>query len=361
MESAMLNNVKHRNIIAALGLVLSTSALMAKPTAVTHDGSALSAASHDGGFYVGLSGYYMQPNETGLGLATNSWQVAGSSGAIISYNDPFNTNYKWDWGAKIGYDFGCSANTLELEYFHLDNSFGVGERESDASLLTVSTPFFPNVYFNLPVSGIDFDDNLNYKLDQVTFLAKREYQDRCGRFSLTPSFGVRWADMKHNHDFALGQVYSEFDGVGPVLGLDGSWGFYQCLNLVGRFDYSPIIGKSKTHSRIRVPVTGSAFIAPNNNVTGAESVFDAGKSNRVVHNLNAKIGVNYNYTFCSGSQAIFELGWKASEYVNAFDSIQGNYQNTFDGVGTQQFQNIIGIVSNTFSVQGPYLDAVWHF
>lgn len=342
----MLIKNSRRDILSALGLVLSSTVFSPVASAVC-DGSALCAMENRGGFYVSATGAYVRPSESGLGLATGSWQYNGDNGSIVSRGDPIDTDHDWAGGLKLGYDFCGSANTLELSYFHLDTSNSAYHDLAD-NPISFGSIFFPNVFFDLPLPGFATEPHLVYELNQVTFLAKHGFEEKCGQFTLTPMLGLRWAELEHDYRFDTGHVYSKFNGFGPVFGLDGSWGFMKCFSLVGRFDYSPIIGKIRSNSR-RIDSDG-------------ESYFTSPKADRIVHNLNAKLGVDYTYTFCDQQQATFELGWQASQYLNATDILRGNYRvNSGNPNIPLVVQRILGIESNTFSFQGPYLEAMWHF
>ncbi|AUH73079.1 hypothetical protein [Legionella sainthelensi] len=114
--------------LALIGISVSPVALALekeKPCAF------LCTNSIQNGFYAGVTGIYAKPGESGIGLVTHSLQYA-IHGQITSKNDPFTPSNSGGIGAKVGYDFGNSANSLEFDYLHFNNtSFNVGGSDGD--------------------------------------------------------------------------------------------------------------------------------------------------------------------------------------------------------------------------------------
>lgn len=69
-----------------------------------------------------MTGIYAKLGESGIGLVTHSLQDASPGGQITSKNDPFTPSNSGGVGAKDGYDFGSSANSLGFDYLHFNNT-----------------------------------------------------------------------------------------------------------------------------------------------------------------------------------------------------------------------------------------------
>ncbi|KTD13682.1 hypothetical protein Lgra_0817 [Legionella gratiana] len=96
---------------------------------------------------------------------------------------------------------------------------------SDEKLILSGSILFPNA--TIP---IDFDPDrvsdayLTYRVDKVDAKAGRKSSDTSGVFTMHPSLGVRYAQIKHNLSFAApGELSSKFSGSGPLISLDGHY------------------------------------------------------------------------------------------------------------------------------------------
>lgn len=300
--------------------------------------SVLCAFQDKGGIYAGVSGYYVRPAETGLGLVTDSWLVA-NPGGFTAESKPFTPKFKWQGSVKLGYDFPLSANNIEASYFHLsNNTHAVNTFESTGSI-GFGSVLFPDAIIP-PTSGFVSDALLKYTVDQVDLKVGRKYTDISGGFSLRPSLGVRYAELDHSLTFAApGSLISEYQGVGPLLSLDANYKLGHGFGLVGYFDYALLMGNISSNSYI--------------NLGGVNFGFSWPSGERVVNSLTGRLGVDYSHIFASASQVTIEAGYQASEYLNAMDTIRGFI---VDG----GIQHIAGHETNSFSFRGPYASLTVH-
>lgn len=323
-------------VLAGLGIVTTASAGTA---ILDKDGpicsSTLCAFNSPGGFYIGGTALYIRPSETGIGMVTDSWQYTAPNG-IQSLSKPFDPEHKWAGSVRIGYDIPMSANNVELSYLHLNNDTHA-INDATSGPVSFGSVFFPNVLVPIAPGGIFVSNaHLRYKLDQVDLKAGRKYTDMNGGFAVHPSLGLRYANLQHRLSFvAPGNVVSDFDGVGPMLSVDGEYGLPYGFGLVGYFDYAPIVGQSQAHSYVYT----FSFASP--------------KRDRIVHSVTTKLGINYAYNFSNTLSAILEAGYQVNEYINAFDIIRGNINFAGD-------QRITGLETTSFGFRGPYLSLTVH-
>lgn len=306
--------------------------------------SVLCAFQDKGGLYAGVSGYYVRPAETGLGLVTDSWLVA-NPGGFTAESKPFTPKFKWQGSVKLGYDFPLSANNIEASYFHLSNNTHAVNTFASTGSIGFGSVLFPDAVIPIAaVPGLVSDAYLKYTLDQVDLKAGRKYTDISGGFSLRPSFGLRYAELKHNLTFAApGNVISEYKGVGPLLSLDANYKLGHGFGLVGYFDYALLMGNISSNSYLNLVI--------NNVPTNFAFTWPSGE--RVVNSLTGRLGVDYSHIFASASQVTIEAGYQASEYLNAMDTIRGF---VFGG----GVQHIAGHETNSFSFRGPYASLTVH-
>lgn len=195
------------------------------------------------------------------------------------------SNYDWGTYAQIGYLFPYTGNDLTIDYTYLRN----GETESldlDAANLTVGQRFTTGAFDFRLFAGVRYT-HLNYFLDMSTPYNKKS-------------------------------VTNLFHGFGPSIGVDSRYqlgasgfGFDSHLNT------ALVIGTINTKYQ-------SDFYAKSSNM------------NRIVPELDTKIGIDYTYPFTGDSKSVFsvELGYQTNNYFNTFntDFIRGSGDASFDGV-----------------------------
>lgn len=316
-------------IVGSLASLLLNSSL-----ASAHTDSGLYAMNKQDGAYLGLTWFYIKPSETGLGQFTDSWQydVNGST----SQSKPFQPTHDSEGEIILGYDIPCSANNIELRYFHLDNHTSAVNDSAGATS-------FGSVLFNLVVPTpplLVSDANLVYKVDQVDFKFGKTFTQGSGDFSVKPNVGVRYAKLDHQLLFLVGNVKSHFKGIGPLFGVDTTYNVWNCINFIANFEYAPIVGKIDSNSQLRFGATEN-FVTP--------------KQDRIVHNVKGNLGLNYRYTFANESSAALEGGYQVAEYINAMDTILA--QSAALDPGSQKINNI---QTNSFGYRGPYVNFTYH-
>ncbi len=300
--------------------------------------------STQNGFYVGVTGIYAKPSESGIGLVTDSWQYQQPNGALLSQSKPFDPDSSGGIGAKVGYDFGASGNSLEFDYLHFNNSTH-GLNASDGSPTSFASVFFPDVVIPNPAAiGLVSDANLAYNLNQYDLWLAHTMGSPTSGFSFKPAIGVRYASLSHNMTFAApGYVKSDFQGLGPEMGFDARFGLGYGFGIIGHLDDAVLASN----------VTGSSHVEAA--AFGLNSTFDSPENQRVSNSVTGRLGADYKYVFTNGSIIALEGGYQAIQYSNAFDIIQGNVS-----PGIPAGQHITAINTDSFSLRGPYLSLTYH-
>ena len=342
--------------LISLGLLTSSSIALAgaynpPEPAATQPCSLLCSAPMKSGFYVGVTGLYLTPSETGIGLFTDSWQYTDpNTGKTTSKSKPFDPDGNWSVGAKLGYNFGESANNLEFDYFYLNNkTHAVNDSSGNPSS-------FGSVFFNINIpnpASIDLvsDAHLEYTVNQYDLWFGHTYSQSPDGFMFKPAIGVRFADLEHDMTFAApGYVKSSFQGVGPELGFDVRQGFSSSgFGLVGHFDAALLASSVDGSSGLAFPPLNEEFKSPS--------------QERVSSAFTGKLGLDYRHTFSNESMIAIEGGYQATRYSDAFDIVEAdavipvvNQSGTVVGA-TQQIQDIH---TDNFSFMGPYLSLTYY-
>jgi hypothetical protein len=139
---------------------------------------------------------------------------------------------------------------------------------------------------------------------------------------------------------------SQFEGVGPRIGIDLNYNFCGGFGLVGSVSTALLVGDVDNTSfqntvasgsvdfdglslvRIQLPEVSNVmgFNATVNDPNFSKEVsidFKHPEETRVVANIDAKLGLGYTYQFCncSRSRLTVEAGYQVSHYFNAIDRL----------------------------------------
>jgi hypothetical protein len=336
-----------------------------------------------GGFYVGLTGISAQPNETGLGQATDSWQYIDTNNpnqvVFRAQDTSIRPERKLAWQITGGYDIPCTAYNLEASYFHLNSDRRAINDSSTGSPVSLAGLFFTNFFFpfNAPTgeSIISYISNadLRYTIDQADIKLGRQFFDICGMFKVQTSIGARYAYLEHSlsfnssgtflivnspntilNEFFDVNVRSEFQGIGPMANLDLRYGIYRGLGLIAHINSALIVGHVNSRNSL-TQTTTEASPTPGQLQTITNAYERPGIQN-VVPNVDGKIGADYTYCFCNKSSLNFEIGYQATKYWECFTLIRGDSSSTV----SDPTQRITDEVTTSFSFHGPYASVTWH-
>lgn len=324
-------------------LNFSMSVFAALPA--TTDPTLINVPQLPGGFVIGGTINYLQPSDShgDLDYAT----LNANSTSVVKNIDP---SYNWGWSINAGYIFPNTGNDINASFFHLDtddtNSFSFGGN---------------NIIVILPISVFAFggflttngESEANYDINQIDVTAGQFIDVGC-RLILHPNAGLRWADIerKLNGNFNFfdlsgnpDAIYnsnekSDFDGIGPLAGLDASYYIGSGFGLVGHFDAALLAGNINTKSN-------GSLIAFTEENSGFTIAFQNNSNERMVPILDGKLGANYTYVFnnSANTDLTLEAGWQVSKYFNAVDRLPSN---------------IVLHSTSSLALQGPYADLTLH-
>lgn len=327
-----------------------------------------------GDFYIGLTGFYLQPNGSRSDLNDESnWLgqdptindlVTAEFASNMRRIDP---DYKWQYEVIVGYDIPCTANNIELSYFHLNTKDHLHSDLSDNALI-VSKYFIANgqlpFFGEDPLTAYDNAVQLEYKVDKIDLTVGRQIKDVCGGFKLHPAIGIRYAQLEHRFDnhfeaasddnffHADNVVYSEFRGQGPVLALDARYGWTNAFGIVGHFDTSLIVGSVRSNNNITLRTIDG------DDTGGAYASWSTPTSNRLVSSVSGKLGIDYTHCYCNKSSLTIEVGYLASKYFDAFDLTRGDV--LMDDMSSSNLPDLRDVETNNFSYRGPYINLTVH-
>lgn len=336
------------NISLVAGLIYSSSVIAAMPAMDHEIVQPVTSENTKGGFYISLTGNYLQPHETGTGLIIDSWQYQQPSGAVESTTKPFDPNHELEYGFGLGYDFGHSQNNLEFNYMHLSNDSHI-INDSTGSPYSFGSLVFTDVTVFDPI-GLIIDANLRYTLDEYALMFGHTYSS--DNFDFKPKLGIEYASLKHKLTFVVpdnstANSISNFSGIGPAAGLDTHYSINKHFGLVGGIDAALLVGTIKSSSYLNV---SAGFINDN---------FSLPSTDRVVPKLSAKVGIDFNYVFSNKMSINIETGYKAAEYYNSVDLIQAYILPIADIVPIGG-PKIADVHTNSFSYSGPYITMTLH-
>jgi hypothetical protein len=370
--------------LAAIGI--SAGALAALPAATNP--TEVSVPQLSGGFAVGVTGFYLQPSDSNGDLDyassnVNNNSIAGTAAPAFTNVNLHNVNpgYDWGWGVNVGYIFPNTGNDVNLSYFNY--------RSDKTSSTSVAGFNFSGAgaganigNFILPVglTPSNFDAyqtataKVDYDLDQVDLTAGQFINVGC-RLTLHPFAGLRWAqlDRKLTENYfapgltsgvgTLGSTLnngtlslvekSDFDGIGPIAGLDASYYVDQGFGVVGHFDTGVLVGNIHSSTNEAMVGLNSVTVGSSTPPATFNATYSASSINRLVPVADAKLGVDWTYLFnnTENSDLTLEAGWQVNHYWNAVDRLT-----IVDGTGAA----ITGRKTSDFGTSGPYLNVTMH-
>lgn len=355
-----------RLALALTGIGLSASVFAAIPA--TTDPTLVSIPQLPGGFVIGGTAYYLQPSFSHGDLDYASVN-AGTTSPFASSISAIDPGYDWTWGINVGYIFPNTGNDINLSYFTFDSdddhAFLVNPNLAFANIINVSNPGGDLVYSAI-ASKADYD------LDQIDLTAGQFIDVGC-RLILHPNVGLRWADLQRKIEtgyafntttespgkmpgqellsYATGvKEKSDFSGIGPLAGIDGSYYLGYGFGIIGHFDSALLVGN------IDSSLDTATFTITGGTAFPVADAFNADSIARIVPVLDAKLGADYTYVFnnSADSDLTLEVGYQASKY---FDAVDRFYVATSasSGIISSSFRR-----TANFGLAGPYASLTLH-
>jgi hypothetical protein len=356
-----------------------------------------------GGLVAGITGLYLEPSSSNGDLdyvaINNNSTAANPLVQVIAINPGFD----FGWGANLGYVFPNTGNDVNLSYWHLNTSDSSTTNTSvDGALNSKSFPV-GGTFSNLPFTT-SFS-NAKFRLNQVDLTAG-QYINIDSHLELHPFAGLRYADVKRTSNSNYSGVTpsftfaalissstipvtdsaaitnasvteeSDFDGVGPLAGMDLNVPIVGGLGIQAEFSGALLFGNidSKLQSVVNIGASQQIVgLSPNLtfNLLPAIAQFSfTSNTRRVIPNLNTSLGAYYRFAFQNQSDATLGVNYQVAEYWEAVDRLKSsarvNYPSgSFLGPNTANFPAVfltgpVTSQSANLFVQGVAVSLTYH-
>lgn len=333
--------------LALSSLAITSSIFAAFPG--TTDPTVIDVPDYLGGFFIGGTALYQQSATEGG--ATDFANINPGAIGNVSTVQHVGSSYDWGWGANIGFIIPHTGNDIELKYWQLDS-------DSTNSLQTGLTEIFPIQFFDF----VEYDQ-AHAKVDndiwQLNLNAGQWINIGC-RARLHPQVGVQYTNLDRKTTLlfisaeellpatSLYQLKSDFNGVGPEVGIDGSYYLDAGVGLVGHFSSALLVGD--VH-----PSLATREFFPTGSSTLFTYTFTVPSRNRVVPNVDGKLGADYTFLFNNDGDTslTLEAGYEVNNYFNVIDTVTGDASVVSD----IRFRNAR---TSDLAVYGPYASLVVH-
>lgn len=257
-----------------------------------------------GRFLFGAEVLYLRAFQGGLSSVCDETSINDTTenGRVISRlkGKGREPDFDWNAGFRIGAGYGFACSPCEI---------GV---------------IWTNFNSNSHSHGHCHRNNLRWNLDYNTVDVLFSCQCDCSCIELSPFAGVRYAriDQKLHSNFVSynngsithshGSAKNDFSGVGPLLGIEGEWGFGCGWSLYGDVAFGVLYGKFRNHSHSFDEFdTGTNINFLRNHTESCQSFLDTG------------FGVRWKTCLCN-RVVVMQLGVETTRYFN---------QNQFCGYG----------------------------
>ena len=345
-------------------------------TAPAFADDAVLVPSQQGGFKVGIDALYLRSTSIGLDYATRIVFPTDASSLGTASNAIIDPSYHLGAYLQAGYLFPCTGNDLTLGYTYLSND-STSSITAPAPIINGTSATATGGIFVLPILGLftigttggfgSAQGKVEYTLDVVDLEAGQRFTS--GSYDMRMFAGLRYANIDSTlSTLALPYVLapnitggsinrvlsavqdfnSEFRGIGPRLGVDARYCLSSGFGVDMNVSTALLVGNTNSHYNATLIPAGfstSSFHAENPSTT------------RIVPVLEAKLGLDYAFAFCSnGSALILEAGYQVTNYFNASDhnfSILSTKASTFGST-------LSSGGANDVAFDGPYLGVKYY-
>ncbi|MDF3054537.1 MAG: hypothetical protein K0Q74_444 [Gammaproteobacteria bacterium] len=382
--------------LAAAGLTMSLGAFAALPTDAAP--FQLVIPNLKSGVDITLEGLLLQPSNSDLDYAVSGSAVRGTRGDFdnlpVTWTSAGKANvqsidpqYNFGFRVGLGYTFAESGNDIQVSWTRFDQNdnddFSVPNGHAlQSRLIGADFSSFPNEF---EIGGTEkvssASSSVNTKLDAID-LDVGQYVDIGTRLRMRMFGGLRFARVSsdlstdfystevNNSEGEITEVRlneqfnSKFTGVGPRVGVDSVYHIGSCFGVVARAAVGLLVGQTETDSQFAYNATTHfrEILAAEQNLSAK---IDSSDSTRVVPVLDAKLGLNYSFTFENQSILTLEAGYQATQYIDAIDRLDGGFSvaSISDNKNIEREANLIqGQAVRTTSgigFSGPYLSLNW--
>lgn len=297
--------------------------------------------------------YFKPNNDFNYAMSQNTAQ-SGVDTANNTNTDAVKANYNWGWGADVTYHFAGYGRDVTLAFSQLNSNDNDSVVSPNSDVLIYPTVNGRGTVLRqtIPFTSSDAQVTTDYDAVDLTF---GQLIDVGHCVSLHPFAGLRYAYLNYKADAqyvdtdqmtgvlntsGAQTIQSNFQGVGPRLGSDAEVRLGSGFSLHGALGVSLLVGTldasdsdNLTDYNNTVPASISSVIQGDHTVNN---------NTRVVPEIDGKLAAMYRVDLNNSYALKFELGYQATDYV---DAIQNN---TLDDSYTTSSQY------TNFFMQGPY-------
>ena len=351
----MMNTYLTRTSLGLLLLGASMTALAFAP-ARTESNFNVTVPNQNTGWYVNFSNNYLTPtintNYASVGTINSKNFITGGSTQAI---DP---SFHYGFSVNVGYLFADSGMDVGLgfEHYKSDDSDSITAGSGQGVLPLLDWPFTPpgssssGSSTSQDQNATTASANSEFDYDSVDLLGGDQV-DLGKRVNLHLFAGLRYASidskmtalyqapngstagLSDNDIGPLGDsisLSSDFDGIGPRLGIDANINVVKGLSVTTSLAGSLLMGKNDGNY---------TWVDRDKANTRIDTTLDS--ADRVVPELDAKLGAQYLIPVAQDSAFVIGAGYKVENY---FDAVE--YPNATIGQTT----------ASNFAINGPYLD-----
>lgn len=338
------------------------------------------------GLELGITGLNLKPMVTNDNLAFAL--ISNPNTRLISI--PTSGNNIWSANVRKIFDKGSDINFSYLTFDQKSHNLVAGDGITPTVFpITIETSGFNNPPFLVltPVAHTtQVEDSNEFDLDQAD-LTLGQTMNTGKYFVFHPFTGLRYAQIKQNENLKYSgditgsfiipgfppifvlfddpfitavQRDDKFKGIGPTIGFDTAFEIDDGFSLTGHLETALLVGNVDSKLNIQyneqfVNMGGSGFTYS----PLAEHMFSEYKANRIVPDVNAKLGGKFKYTFQNAMAVSLEAGYSYSEYFGALDQLDSSAIETFTPFERDFAFGAASHKASDLAIYGPYFNLIF--
>lgn len=321
------------------------------------------------GFFVGATGYYLEPIASDYDLSYGILQELANVNSPRTYSkiSQVNPSYKGAYDVYAGYLLPNHADMM-IRYFNYNGGYTSNTTNiKPGQIFTTQNPSSANAVAEQSFAK----GRAAYRINQVDMMFGDTIKLLCNAV-LRPSVGVRWTQLNRymktygafNRDSVsyLNEVThianvrnnihekSQFSGIGPMIGIGGRYRLPSGFEFDVNADGGILVGNIFTKNSL----ASSGQVVGSDVVADSYSRWRENTTHRIVPVVDMKLGVAFSlYDGDSCSNFRFEGGYQVSYYFNSVNRNQAIGSGTVDANFTAL---AAGGATNSVGFQGPYLN-----
>ncbi len=315
-----IKNIIVKTSLLSLSLSLSLSLLGA---AYADNPDSNTAGNNASGFGISLTGLYLQPGASNLDYAVNTHPAPPASAPTWN-QEWIEPKYNGAFDLNLNYTMQDQVDQISLDWLHLSNSESASIN-TDGVTESAAPPwaFGPGAQVGgqYATGTAKFDvDNGNLLFSHLINLSNH--------FQIKPFAGLSTAQLKEDltstytgiapdaddHPYTITSYEdSKFLGVGPRLGLDGTYLISQNFGLTAEMGGSLLTGSMKSTTNFDAYGSG--------NLTTAHTALADDSRVQVVPEVDSKLGLSYQMAFKSGADFSVQAGYMISAYIDGINQV----------------------------------------